>query len=945
MTKVQNCASWWSLALVAGLALVASGQLPLTELTTIYPLGAKPGATLEVTVGGGNQDDLTALEFSHPGIKATQKTNPPAEFYKDAVPVNNVFTVTIAADVPPGIYDARVRGRFGASNPRAFVVGSYEEMMDDGSNATLETAKEVAVGTTVTGRADANVVNYFKVALKAGQRVIFDCLAKRVDSKLDGTLVLYDSTGKELLRVRDSIGKDPLIDFSAPADGTFTVGLHDHIYGGGAELFYRLSIHAGTHVDYVFPPAGLPGSNGEYTLYGRNLPGGEAVDGLTSDGQPLQQLKVKIPLPGQQQSEDSLGAGSPLAPARILLNGYDYRYAQLNPIRIGFAAAPVTIEQEPNDAAGKAQKVVVPCEVAGRFYPQRDIDWVEFEAKKGSVYRVDLISHRLGLETDADLLVQRVTKNDKGEEQVADVTYVDDVDNRNGRIGGDFDYSTNDPSYRFAVPEDGVYRVRVRDSLGTARSDGRYIYRLQIRSEVPDFRLIANARQLKVANANTVSYYSPVLRKGGTAVMELVAVRQDGFGGEIEIAVEGLPEGVECAGATLPSNASSVWLVFKAQDEVKDWMGPIRIVGKAKVGDRDVARYARIISVVWNTGNRTTQPAYFRVMRDLVLSVTSRETYPALVQVGDGKPLETSRGGKIDVPIKVARRLGFGEKFKLIAQNVPGEVKPGDLEINGDKSEGTLAVHITNAKAKVGLYNFYLRSDTKVKIPRNADAVARAEAEQKLIVAAVAQVAEELKAAKAELDAAAKSAGEAAKSAKDGADEAKKKAAEAEEVRKKAEAKHKEIEEKNKRVQAAKTAADKKVTDVKKANEPKDLNFAIVSTPIQLRVVDTPLKIAAGNAVVKAAAKIEVPVSLERLYGFADAVEITVEFPKGVAGLAVEKLSIAKDQKEAKLQLAATDKAPVGDHSITIRAKAKFNNIDVQASQQIVLKVEAAAEK
>ena len=87
------------------------------------------------------------------------------------------------------------------------------------------------------------------------------------------------------------------------------------------------------------------------------------------------------------------------------------------------------------------------------------------------------------------------------------------------------------------------------------------------------------------------------------------------------------------------------------------------------------------------------------------------------------------------------------------------------------------------------------------------------------------------------------------------------------------------------------------------------------------------------------------PVSLERLYGFADAVEITVEFPKGVAGLAVEKLSIAKDQKEAKLQVAATDKAPVGDHSITIRAKAKFNNIDVQASQQIVLKVEAAAEK
>ena len=67
--------------------------------------------------------------------------------------------------------------------------------------------------------------------------------------------------------------------------------------------------------------------------------------------------------------------------------------------------------------------------------------------------------------------------------------------------------------------------------------------------------------------------------------------------------------------------------------------------------------------------------------------------------------------------------------------------------------------------------------------------------------------------------------------------------------------------------------------------------------------------------------------------------------PKGVAGLAIEKLSIAKDQKEGKLQVTANDKATVGDHAVTIRAKAKFNNIDVQASQQIVLKVEAAAAK
>ena len=40
------------------------------------------------------------------------------------------FTLNIADDVPPGVYDLRVVGRYGVSNPRAFVVGDRPEVTE-----------------------------------------------------------------------------------------------------------------------------------------------------------------------------------------------------------------------------------------------------------------------------------------------------------------------------------------------------------------------------------------------------------------------------------------------------------------------------------------------------------------------------------------------------------------------------------------------------------------------------------------------------------------------------------------------------------------------------------------------------------------------------------------------------------------------------------------------
>src|SRR5204863_62790 len=164
---------------------------------------------------------------------------------------------------------------------RSFVVGALTEVLKPGANQKPAMALDVAEGTTVTGRVDANAIDYYAFNLKAGQRLLVDCLAQRIDSRANGTLVMLGNNGRELGRSLDVEGLDPVLDFTAPAEGRYVLGVYDFVYGGGPDYFYRLNVTSAPHIDFVFPPSGPAGSNNQYTVYGRNLPGGQPAEGLT----------------------------------------------------------------------------------------------------------------------------------------------------------------------------------------------------------------------------------------------------------------------------------------------------------------------------------------------------------------------------------------------------------------------------------------------------------------------------------------------------------------------------------------------------------------------------------------------------------------------------------------------------------------------------------------
>src|SRR5690606_9705108 len=134
--------------------------------------------------------------------------------------------------------------------------------------------------------------------------------------------------------------------------------------------------------------AGLPGSTGKFTLYGRNLPGGQPTELVTADGKKLESLIVDITFPGGDATKQ-LDFAAVIEPEESAVDGFTYRLSgpsgPSNGILIGYATAPVVGEQEPNDEPAKAQMLTPNTEVAATFGAQPDRDWYTFEAKAGDV--------------------------------------------------------------------------------------------------------------------------------------------------------------------------------------------------------------------------------------------------------------------------------------------------------------------------------------------------------------------------------------------------------------------------------------------------------------------------------------------------------------------------------------------------------------------------------
>jgi hypothetical protein len=689
------------------------GAQPSPRLLTVMPPGGKVGSEVEVTLTGADLEEPQKLLFSQPGIKAeaiAPPEPPAAQPGKQPAPKQSVskFKITIPAETPVGTYDLRVVNKWGVSNPRAFVVGDLNEVLEKEPNNDVPQAQPVELNTTVNGAISTPTdVDYFVFTAKKGQRVIVSCLASSIDSRLHAGLEVYNAQGRLVSANRNYHHKDALCDVLVPEDGDYHVRVFEFTHTRGtAEHFYRLTISTGPWIDAVHPCCVEPGKPTEVTVYGRNLPGGKPDPIPNSDDTPLEKITVTVNAPPDGAH---LAFGGFLPPAASQLDGFEYRLkgdaGWSNPFLLTFAQAPLVVESESPGTVNAPQLINVPCEISGHVEKEADRDWYLFTAKKGEVYNIELFSERLGAPAFMFFRLKNVaTKQD----------IVESADNQDMFNLKFFSRSEDPQIYKFTVPADGKYLLMVSSRTAERVFGPRQFYRVRITPDQPDFRLVVL----------TQSNYKPdggALGHGGSQKFDVLAWRRDGFAGDIALTVDGLPPGVTCEPQRLPGNLRQAALVLTAAADAPAWTGEIKVKGTATINGQRVEHEARSGTILWPVQPQQNIPTLSRLERQLFLAVRDKPLFTLAAALDkSGVP----QGTPTKVTIKLTRNSA-DFKNPLVIQVTPQELPPGltvnnnqPVNIPPDKSEAVVPVTV-GAGVPPGTYTIALRGTAP--IPFNKD--------------------------------------------------------------------------------------------------------------------------------------------------------------------------------------------------------------------------------
>jgi len=449
-----------------------------------------------------------------------------------------------------------------------------------------------------------------------------------------------------------------------------------------------------------------PGRASEITVYGRNLPGGKLDPNIVVDGQALEKITVTVTAPKDVGAAQRLAFNGHSPPGIATLDGFEYWVEQgehaSNSVLLTYARAPVILEQGSHNSAESAQVVHVPCEIAGRAGKSGQRDWYAFPAKKGDVYIIEAFSHRLGAPTDLYMTVRNATGK-----QAVDVVQLDD--NPETLNPGQFATANRDPApYRFVAPADGLYQLVVGSHLSAGGGDVRNVYKIRIAPERPDFRLI-------VMPGDTYRPDSCTLAGGGNQDLTVFVLRQDGFKGEVALAVDGLPPGVTYKPQVVGPGLKQGALVLNASLDAKPWAGTLTVTGTAQINGKTVVREARPASITWQVPQGGGIPSITRLERSLVLAVRDKAPYTLTCGFDTAAVIH---GNKVTIPLKVTRHradIKGPVQVQAVPQEMPQGVNFPNVTLPADKNEQNLVLNVPG-NVPPGHYTFVFRSFAPIPV-------------------------------------------------------------------------------------------------------------------------------------------------------------------------------------------------------------------------------------
>ena len=310
-------------------ASLAAAQLP--RINTLFPIGGKSGSTVDVEIRGSSLEGAKELLIYGEGVSGTatpgdgkaDETNKPVWQNKCGschdlrspsnrslspaswaatvdrmvkarqAPINAeeqtkitqylvgaakagklTAQIKIAANAPPQICEIRLATNRGVSTVGLFEVGRLPEVI--AANGTREQAQPVTLPCVVNGSLANNAErNWVKFTAKQGQRLVFNMKAFRYNDQtqqfFNPVLCLYDAAGKQIAENHGYYDLDPLLDWTCPSDGEYTLDIQDLLGRGNPGNVYRLTMGAMAYDTFLFPPGGQSGQPVKEQVGGKNI--------------------------------------------------------------------------------------------------------------------------------------------------------------------------------------------------------------------------------------------------------------------------------------------------------------------------------------------------------------------------------------------------------------------------------------------------------------------------------------------------------------------------------------------------------------------------------------------------------------------------------------------------------------------------------------------------
>ncbi len=451
---------------------------------------------------------------------------------------------------------------------------------------------------------------------------------------------------------------------------------------------------------------------------GERVPIACAAQALGSPGNPTIVIRAadgrELARATNTQDRDAALDFTPLANGDYFVEVFDHLYAgspqHIYRLTLGSALppsrAPATLpdtsdlspiaESEPNDSPAQAQKLALPCVVSGAL----DREWFTFDLEKDRALWLEAVSQREGHPSDPLLIVQKITKDANGAEQVKQMLELDDTADLPApprwRAG------SRDPSGKFVADETATYRVMLTD-----RFNRHAPYRLVIRDDRPEFALLALPESPANIEAEKKYFiWQPLVRRGGSAFFHLAALRR-GYDGDIALRVEGLPASMTAQGR-IAAGAQTGVLVFNATADAAPWAGYVHVFGEGG----GIVREARGVTYRWNVGNTDAQRLDAELCK--IAIAIAEETAPLTIAPAEEKVWEASIGGTLEIPLKIARNGQPKGEWQLAPVGLPGLAKFEPVKIDGGAAnDAKLVFNFANKDGNAfiaGTHTFFVRA-------------------------------------------------------------------------------------------------------------------------------------------------------------------------------------------------------------------------------------------